>query len=232
MSTRLYRPTTIARASAFAAFGDNRLGVQNIGLSSGTVSVRGDEIPAGHDVYVAGRPVPVDADGSFLTEEILPKGAHTVEVAVVERDGSGELYLRDLEFKEKDWFYVGMADLTLAQNSTSGPADLMSGAQATRDFDSDIDGRLAFFVNGKFGQSWRLTASADTREGPIGEMFSNFMDKSPEALFRRDRPGLLLPDLRRRCDRRGDGADARQVLRAPQRGATITRNGAISASAT
>ena len=168
-----------------SAYGENRLDLQNIGLSSGTVSVRGSGIPAEHEVFVGGRPVPVDENGSFVAEEILPQGAHTVEVAVVDKEGRGELYLRDLEFKSNDWFYVGMADLTVSGNSASGPIDLLQGANPDYDYDSIVDGRLAFFVNGKFGDHWKLTASADTREGSIKNIFSNFMDKSPDSLFRR-----------------------------------------------
>ena len=168
-----------------SAYGENRLGLHNIGLSSGTVSVRGTRIPAEHEVFVGGRPVPVDENGSFVTEEILPQGAHTVEVAVVDKEGNGEMYLRDLEFKNNDWFYVGMADLTVSSNSASGPIDLLQGANSDQDRDSNFDGRMAFFVNGKFGDHWKLTASADTREGPIENIFSNLMDKSPDSLFRR-----------------------------------------------
>ena len=39
------------------------------------------------------------------------------------RTGNGELYLRDLELERNDWFYVGMADLTLIENDTSGPIE-------------------------------------------------------------------------------------------------------------
>jgi flagellar motor protein MotB len=176
-----------------SAYGENSLGLHNISLSSGTVSVNGSNIPAGHEVYVAGRPIPVDANGNFVAEEILPQGAHTVEVAVLDQEGAGELYLRDLEFEKSDWFYVGMADLTVAQNSASGPIDLMQGENSAYDYDSNIDGRIAFFVNGKFGEHWKLTASADTREGSIDNLFSNFMEKSPDQLFRRLDPDYYYP---------------------------------------
>ncbi len=96
------------------AYGENTLGLHNIGLSSGTVNVRGTNVPDGHAVWVAGRPIPVDENGSFVAEEILPQGAHTVEVALLDEEGAGELYLRDLEFEDNDWFYVGMADLTVS----------------------------------------------------------------------------------------------------------------------
>lgn len=182
-----------APTELLAAYGENTLNMQNIGLSSGTVSVRGQDIPDGHQVYVAGRPVPVDDDGSFVTEEILPTGAHTVEVAVVDEEGAGNLYLRDLEFEGNDWFYVGMAEVTVAENTVEGPMDLLTGANSNRDPDSNVDGRLAFFVNGKFGRGWKLTASADTREEPLEDLFSNFMDKSPESLFRRIDPDYYYP---------------------------------------
>jgi flagellar motor protein MotB len=176
-----------------SAYGENTLAVHNIGLGSGTVNVRGSGIPAEHQVWVAGRPVPVDDRGSFVTEEILPQGAHTVEVAVLDESGDGKLYLRDLEFESNDWFYVGMADLTLSENSIGGPAELLTGANSDFELDSNADGRLAFFVDGKFADSWRLTASVDTDEESLDDMFSNFMDKSPQSLFRRIDPDYHYP---------------------------------------
>jgi len=177
----------------FMAYGENGLITHNIGLGSGTVSVRGNDIPKGHKVWVAGRSVPVDEGGSFVTEEILPEGTHTVEVSVLDEDGNGELYLRDLEFKTNDWFYVGMADLTFAHGKTSGPMELLQGSNPDQDLNSSAFGRLAFFVDGKFGDHWRLRASVDTREGALGDIFSNIMDKSPNALFRRIDPDYHYP---------------------------------------
>ena len=48
-------------------------------------------------------------------------------------------------------------------------------------------------MNGKFSEHWRLTASADTREGPVKDLFSNFLDKSPDSLFRRIDPDYHYP---------------------------------------
>jgi len=184
---------TESRSAAFMAYGESNLSRHNIGLSSGTVSVRGNDVPPEHEVWVGGRPIPVDENGSFVTEEILPEGTHTVEVAVLDEQGSGDLYLRDLEFKKNDWFYVGMADVTLSGGESSGPIDLLQGANSTQDINSNANGRLAFFVDGKFGDHWRLSASADTREGALGDIFSNIMEKSPDALFRRIDPDYHYP---------------------------------------
>ena len=188
----LEEPDLESDPELFAAYGENALARHNIGLSSGTVSVRGS-VPADHEVWVAGRSVPVDSTGHFVTEEILPEGAHTVEVALVDKEGNGELYLRDLEFKNNDWFYVGMADLTLSAGDLNGPGELLQGDNARQDITSNADGRLAFFVNGKFGDHWKVSASADTREGPVEDIFSNFMDKSPRSLLRRIDPDYYYP---------------------------------------
>jgi flagellar motor protein MotB len=176
-----------------AVYGESNLARQRIPLAGGTVKVQGGGIPAGHTVWVAGRQVPVDPQGNFAAEEILPNGAHTVEVAVLDDAGNGSLYLRDLEFKRKDLFFVALADVTVSGNHSSGPIDQLQGQDAPQPYDSSVDGRLAFYLNGKISDNWRLTASADTREGPIGDLFSNFMSKSPDSLFRRIDPDYYWP---------------------------------------
>ena len=175
------------------AYGENDLSRHGIPLGSGTVSVQGNGIPTGHAVWLAGRHVPVDPKGNFTAEQILPDGMHTVEVAVLDDAGNGSLYLRDLEFKSRDLFYIGVADLTVSQNRASGPVNLFQGVNTPQPYDSSFDGRLAFYVNGKVSERWRLSASADTREGPVKNLFTNFLDKSPESLLRRIDPDYHYP---------------------------------------
>jgi flagellar motor protein MotB len=176
-----------------AGYGESRIAVHNIPLRGGTVEAQGTGIPKGHKVWMAGYGVPVDDKGSFTAEEILPEGMHTVEVAVLDRFGGGELFLRDLALKNSDWFTVGIADLTVSGNKTDGPAELVAPDQPRYSEDMSVEGRLAFYTNGKFENGWSLTASADTREGPLDEIFSNFLDKSPDALFRRIDPDYHYP---------------------------------------
>ncbi|MEJ2598413.1 MAG: OmpA family protein [Anaerolineales bacterium] len=176
-----------------AAYGESRVASRNIPLHGGTVQAHGTAIPEGHGVWMAGYKVPVDGTGSFVAEEILPEGMHTVEVAVLDKFGNGELFMRDLELKKRDWFTVGIADLTLSGDKTDGPAELLAPDKRRYSDDFNLEGRLAFYTNGKFKNGWSLTASADTREGPLDEIFSDFLDKSPEALFRRIDPDYHYP---------------------------------------
>src|SRR6185436_2080535 len=176
-----------------AAYGQNDLKRHQIPLGSGTVTVQGSGIPADYNVWVAGRPVPVDPQGNFAAEQILPDGAHTVEVAVLDVSGNGSLYLRDLEFKSRDLFFFGVADITVSQNQAKGVLAQLQGANPTQPYDSPVDGRVAFYISGKVIEHWRLTASADTREGRMRDLFGNFLDKSPDSLFRRIDPEKHYP---------------------------------------
>ena len=178
---------------SLAGYGESAIALQNIPLGSGTVKVEGEGVPPEHTVWLAGEQVPVDENGNFVAETILPEGTHTVEVAVLDPQGNGDLFLRDLQFEESDFFYVAMSDLTLTSGSASREQKALQGDNAPYDLDSNADGRFAFFVDGKLGGGFGLTASADTREGPVGELFSNFMDKSPDSLFRRIDPDYFYP---------------------------------------
>lgn len=191
----LLKSDTPSSQALLAAYGENDLARQGITLGSGTVKVQGSGIPSGHTVWVAGRQVPVDPKGNFTAEEILPNGTHTVEVAVLDDTGNGSLYLRDLEFKRRDLFFFGVADLTVSKNSVSAAEKQQQGDHAAQPLDSSLDGQLAFYLNGKVSQNWHLTASADTREGPVKDLFSNFLDKQPDELFRRINPDYNYPSF-------------------------------------
>ena len=198
-----------------AGYGEGEPLARNIPLgSAGTVHVHGSGIPPQHTVWVAGAPVPVDDQGNFVGEVILPAGAHTVEVAVLDPAGNGELFLRDLEFKKSDWFYTAIADLTVATDLSGKVPSALQGKHAPFDPDSTTDGRLAFYLNGKFGEDWKLTASADTREEPLQDMFTNFLDKAPDSLFRRIDPDYHYPTF---------GDDSRVDETAPTQGKFYAR---------
>ncbi len=173
-------------------YGENHLAVDNIPKKGGTIKVYGSAIPADHSVFVAGSAVPVGKEGKFVTEEILPPGMHTVEVAVLDKAGNGDLFLRDLDLKKNDWFYVGIADVTVERDFTTGPAQLVTNDQTHYNNEFNTDGRLAFYIKGKFGEGWELTSSADSLEGPIKDIFS-LRSTSPDSLFRSIDPKYYYP---------------------------------------
>jgi len=180
------------QAEKLVSYGENALAIQNIQFDSGTITVNGIDVPEGHKVYVLGQEVPLGQQGDFVAQHIIPEGLHTVEVAVLDEQGNGQLFHRDLELTESDWFYVGIADITVGTRDTDGPASTVTQDDRYDD-NSYADGRLAFYVKGKTESNWEITASADTREEPLEDLFKNFADKDPLILFRRLDPDYYYP---------------------------------------
>ena len=185
-------PATLSPV-ALSSFGENALATQSIPVTGGTVRVQGGGLLPNQQVWVAGSPVPADPSGRFVGETLMPAGVHTAEVAVLDDEGAGNLYLRDLKIEQNDWLYAGMADVTWSQNDSSKNAKLYVGEDAPYDFGSSLDGRIAMFATGKFGEGWGLTTSIDTREDELSNLFTNFLSKQPDELFRRIDPDYHYP---------------------------------------
>lgn len=173
------------RGDLLAVTGGNRLLRHRIPVAGGTVTVNGKGVETGYAVFVMGDPVPVDLQGNFATTQIIARGEHSVEVALLDPDGKGRLYRRDLRLPESDWFTVAIADITLGQQNTTGPARLVTGEDRYYDDKLYVDGRLAFYTKGKIDGKYTVTASIDTGEEPIESLFSNFNDKNPREFLRR-----------------------------------------------
>ncbi len=168
------------------------LSLSNIPVSGGTVTINGSNLAPGDTVKAMGQPVPVDANGRFATRQILPGGMHAVEVEVADRSGRGFSFRRNLSVPDRDWFHVAIADVTAGMNNTSGPSDLVTGS-TNGSRSSYVDGRLAFYAKGKLPWDTLLTASADTREQPLRDLFSNFASRDPRFLLRRLDPSRFYP---------------------------------------
>ena len=168
-----------------------------IPVSGGTVTMNGSGLRPGQTVRVFGQPVPVDSAGKFAVRQILPAGPHTVAVEVTDPDGGTSRFSRNLTIPDQDWFYVAIGDLTVGQNNVSGPAKLVAAdtGDTTTHYDNKVylDGRGAFYLKGKIKGEYLLTASADTREQPIENLFTNFGSKDPRYLTRRIDPDRYYP---------------------------------------
>jgi hypothetical protein len=149
-------------------YGENSRVLANIPVKGGNITVDGAKIKEGQIVTALGLNVPVDPAGKVVIRQIMPAGPHSIEVSVTDKEGRGVIYRRNVSIPDNDWFYIAIADLTIGQNSTSGPAALVTGDDSGYyDNKTYIDGRGAFYLKGKIKGEYLLTASADTREGPL-----------------------------------------------------------------
>ena len=174
-----------AQQKSTIAYGNSRLQKQAIDVAGGTVTVHGNSVPAGHTVGLMGLYVPVDPNGKFVTQQIIPNGQHTLEVATLDAQGNGALFWRDMEFKSNDWFFIGLIDATVGHQSRSGPVREVTLDHHHFDNGVYVDGRIAFYTKGKWLDKYTVTVSADTREQSLDKLFSTFTDKDPRSLLRR-----------------------------------------------
>ncbi|KKC39275.1 hypothetical protein WH87_03350 [Devosia epidermidihirudinis] len=161
-----------------------------ISVHGGSVTVHGKAMRPGSTAYVLGEAVEVDANGAFVIQRILPSGDHAVDVTVEGADGKSVAFNRDINIPDSEWFYVGMADLTLGTRWGDGKVV----DAKPEEFDAIYSkGRAAFYLRGKIRGDVLLTAAGDTGEGPLSEMFSGVLSKDPQALLRRIDPSQYYP---------------------------------------
>jgi outer membrane protein OmpA-like peptidoglycan-associated protein len=177
-----------AEQRLLAAYGDTRLAIVNIPLTGGTVTASGEGIAPGERVRALGFDMPVDAQGKFVMQQLVPRRVQTGEIVVRAPDGRERIYRRDFELPKRDFFFVGQADLTIGHDRTSGPAELVTQEHDRYNNDTWTEGRIAFYGKGLLDERWTLTGSLDTEERPLHELFRNLDRKDPTSLFRRVDP--------------------------------------------
>jgi hypothetical protein len=165
--------------SPVAEEGVDRTAYSRIPVSGGAVTVYGTGVRQGATVQTLGERVKPAPDGSFVLQRILPAGDQDIQVRV---NGAGEsVYLqRSVTIPRSEWFTVGLADLTFGYRADGG------AAAAGGSFDKTYQrGRLAFYSKGKTQSGWNITASADTGEDDLSNLFRDFDEKDPRHLLLR-----------------------------------------------
>jgi hypothetical protein len=162
-------------------YGDDRTAVRNIHVFGGAVTVIGKNIPEGHEVTVAGEPVPVDPSNNFVVQRIFPPGNHAVDLAVM-KDGVGMEFSREVEVPQNEWFYVALADFTAGHQFGGG---IVQHADQDEFDKTWTRGRLAFYLKGKIKGQYILTAAADTGESSLKNMFKGLDGKNPKDFLNR-----------------------------------------------
>jgi hypothetical protein len=192
-------------------WGEDRTGERNISVYGGTVTVHGTSLPPGGRAKFLGESIPVDASGAFVIKRILPPGDHNLSIAVDTADGQAVVFNRDINIPTNEWFYVGMADLTVGKRW--GEGDIVAAGPGEFD-DLYAKGRAAFYLKGKIKGEYLLTATGDTGEGPLDQMFTGILSTDPQALLRRIDPNQYYPVY---------GDDSVLVDDAPTRGKLYVR---------
>lgn len=167
-------------------YGENSRSIANIQVDGGAVTVFGDNLHPNATVLVDGRPILVDNKGRFVSRQLKVSGNHLISISIDDPENGYTYQSREIYMPNRDWFQLGVADFTVGMGSVSGPASLVTGNNTARyRGDQYVEGRLAFYLKGDLTQRTQITASADTREQQLSQLFTNFTERDPQALLRR-----------------------------------------------
>jgi hypothetical protein len=198
-------------AAVAPGFGEDGTALRNIPVYGGAVTVFGNNVPGQDSVVIMGERVPVDPDGKFVVQRILPPGDHSVSVKVADRTAKGLEFYRDINIPSSEWFYVGLADVTFGKRF--GSKDIASVSPGEYN-DIYTKGRLAFYVKGKIKGRTLLTAAGDTGEDKLQNLFKGLDAKDPRQFLRRIDPDKYYPVY---------GDDSTAIEDAPTRGKFYVR---------
>ena len=190
MSTSLSLQQALQQSLLNNAFAGNGLRMQNIPFYGSRVRVQGRNIPEGTTLQINAQSYPVDQEGKFVAEYLMPVGQHPFAVAVVTPGGTVERTL-NVDVTGQYFFGVALADVTVQGRRISGSTEGFTASG--RDKDVLTDARLAFYVKSKLDAKYLVTAQADTTEREIGKLFNGFTDSYAQDVFRRLDPDQYYP---------------------------------------
>ena len=182
---------TLASVAPETVLGRSILENRQIVLSGSRLRVHGAGFAPGEVLQVGGIDTKADVNGSFVSEMFLPPGSAEIEVQGGE---TGSRWMETLrpEVDDEYTFLVGLANLTIGQDSFSGNFEALSDDDA---FDESVylDGRLAFYAKAKIQGKYLLTAQMDSTEDDLENFGDNLRRRDPRRMFRQLDPDRYYP---------------------------------------
>lgn len=148
-----------------AGEGEDRTARRRIPVRGGAITVSGTDMPANGQLSLIGEPIVPDIRRNFVIQRILPPGTHNVTI-----NAGTQSQAQSVTIPHRDVFATGIAEITLGRDRVSG-ADWRFG-------------RIAGFVDGVYPNGTRLTASVDTRDTELRDMFRHLTRRHPDQVLR------------------------------------------------
>ncbi|WEF25173.1 hypothetical protein [Paracoccus sp. S3-43] len=145
--------------------GEDRTARRGIPVHGAVVTVSGEDLPAGARLTVLGEPAIPDDGGRFVLQRILPPGEHDRRIAM-----GDQAQTRHVTVPQRELFATGIAEITLGRDQV--------GDEIWR------HGRVAGFAQGVLADGTRVTASVDTRDTELRDMFRHVTRRFPDQVLR------------------------------------------------
>jgi hypothetical protein len=153
----------------------------------GKAVVQASNLYGAQDITLNGVEVQADRNGRLVRELVLEPGTHKMTLNWTDEFGQKQTKEDTITIekgKKKDFFFVGMADITASKNRVSGPGSSVLAADERFDGRTHWDSRIMFYMKGDVGERTRLTAHADTGEDKLENMFKKIGDRDPRRFSR------------------------------------------------
>ena len=85
-------------------YGVDRTLTRNIQIKGGTVTVNGVNVPPGYSPIIMGQTAPIDLEGKFVAQQILPFGDQEIDVKVLNPAQQGMNFQRNVHIKDTEFF--------------------------------------------------------------------------------------------------------------------------------
>lgn len=144
---------------------EDRTARRGIPVRGAVVTVSGDDLPAQAQLTVLGEPVIPDLRRHFVMQRILPPGDHDVTITM-----DNQSKTRAITVPKREFFATGIADITLGRDSVAD--------------ENWRYGRVAGFAQGVLADGTRVTASVDTRDTELRDMFRHMTRRHPDQVLR------------------------------------------------
>ncbi len=144
---------------------------QSINIVGSTVKIKGLTDQA-NSVFVNGRQVSVQRDGTFSEDMIIPLGSTDVTVEAIDPKGAKSSYHKTIVAKENSLFLAGIADGTLNFINANEGRDLYRDNQNFGDGRS-VDGKISYYLAGKVKGKYLIKSSLDTDKRSQDKLFTN-----------------------------------------------------------
>ena len=168
---------------------------RQINLNGSKLRIHGAGFAPGEMLSVAGADVKADVNGGFVSELFIAEGSAEIVieggVEGAEEGGRWREILRP-EIDQDYSFIVGLASLTMGQDSFGGALEALTGADV---FDESMwfDGRLALYAKAKIQGKYLLTAQMDTTEDDLDNLGNNLSRRDARRMFRQLDPDRYYP---------------------------------------
>ncbi|OCG33072.1 hypothetical protein A9G33_01430 [Gilliamella sp. Choc3-5] len=183
--------------STIPGFGQSRIDHQGIVASAQDrkVVIQMSGLNDKKEVMLNGQRLVVDNHGRAMRELILSPGEYEFNLSWQDEEGQRQSQNEKLVVEqEDDIFYVGIVDITYAQNNVTGEGKAILEEADSHHYSGkgSWDGRVAFYLKANKGD-YRLTAHLDTTETKLKNAFGHLGEKDPSRFVRELDPQSYYP---------------------------------------